>query len=495
MTKIKNYRITSVYDYQGKDHKLQYHKYLTGVYGYQGQDSNSNVDTFLSSFCEVKQLPLLLDSDTLLSIVMKNYPLSDDTIAKQIKRVPWMSESAASLPMHDNKVLPAEEVALRLKDLLFEEISVFVNDKVSVGILLSGGMDSRIVASVLRQLQLSGKYTGDVTALTWGLGESRDVKYAARIADLYNWNFKHFNLTAEMLKQNIEVTAAMGAEFSPVHLHAMPQIAELEGLDCILAGSYGDSIGRGEYSGRKVNDIPFLLDNHLNQFGLLKPEVERQSLINLKATIARERSRFPERSEMVYREIEMQLHYMRRQLNSCMAIINTKTPIYQAFTTPEVFGFMWSLAPECRNDDVYEHLLQHCDEVLLNIPWARTGKRYNQPNTAVHDNYSSIHNSYGKWLRNDCRDFIVSHIRSGALQSLNVFDDNMLEQWCLHWSRSVSPKADRLDEKMAWLAALAIAVEKYQIVGIENTATNHSWLTRIQTLITYKTYRFLLKYK
>src|SRR5690606_25871175 len=105
-----------------------------------------------------------------------------------------------------------------------------------------------IVASVLRQLQLSGQYTGAVTALTWGLEASRDVQYAARITELYQWNFKHFNLTADMLLHNIEVTAAMGAEFSPVHLHAMPQIAGLDGLDCILAGSYGDSIGRGEYS-------------------------------------------------------------------------------------------------------------------------------------------------------------------------------------------------------------------------------------------------------
>jgi hypothetical protein len=474
---------------------LQHYNYLTGVHGYQHVGKDSSYETFSSAVNEIQQLPLSVNTDALFSIVMKNYPLSDDTVVKQLKRVSWMKGNAASLPMHDKKVLPAEVIAVKLNILLLDEIRGFVAGKSSVGILLSGGMDSRIVASVLKQLQVNGEYTGTVTALTWGLEKSRDVQYSARIAELYKWNFKHFNLTADILQKNIEVTASMGAEFSPVHLHAMPQIAELNGLDCILAGSYGDSIGRGEYSGRKVNAVPFLLDSHLNQFGLLKPKIEREGLVNLKATIESERTRLPGRSEIAYREIEMQLHYMRRQLNSCMAIIDAKTPIYQAFTSPEVFGFMWSLAPECRNDDVYDHLLQQCDKALLNIPWARTGKRYNKPGASDQDNFTSIHNSYGKWLRNDCRAFILGCIRNGSLQSLNVFDDKMLEHWCLHWSTSTSPKADRLDEKMAWLASLAIAIEKYNITGIEVDSENHSWIKRIKALIIYKAYRIALRYK
>jgi len=34
----------------------------------------------------------------------------------------------------------------------------------------------------------------------------------------------------------------MGAEVSPLHLHAIPKINELGGVDVILAGSYGDSV-------------------------------------------------------------------------------------------------------------------------------------------------------------------------------------------------------------------------------------------------------------
>jgi len=46
-----------------------------------------------------------------------------------------------------------------------------------------------------------------------------------------------------------------------------------------------------------------------------------------------------------------------------------------------------------------------------------------------------------------------------------------LEMWSRCWPTTGGPKADRLDEKMAWLASLAMFVEKYNVQGIEPQCT------------------------
>ncbi len=72
---------------------------------------------------------------------------------------------------------------------------------------------------------------------------------------MYSWEFKSFELNAALLKEAIYETAQAGAEFSPVNVHAMHKIRDTAGIDCILAGSYGDSIGRGEYSKSMLQNL------------------------------------------------------------------------------------------------------------------------------------------------------------------------------------------------------------------------------------------------
>src|SRR5690606_40411595 len=90
----------------------------------------------------------------------------------------------------------------------------------SIGVLLSGGMDSRIVAGLLQEIKNEAGNPGfDVVAITWGLPSSRDVVYATRIAKLYNWEWKHYPVGLEQLEENIQVCAENGCEYSPIHLH------------------------------------------------------------------------------------------------------------------------------------------------------------------------------------------------------------------------------------------------------------------------------------
>lgn len=441
----------------------------------------------------------LVDPISVMEFLMKNYMFSNRTMVQGIERTPWMARldkqkwNYLDLPPHLNNKMSAPKVAKELKQLLEVEALKFLDGKKNIGILLSGGMDSRIVAAIVRELQITGRYTGSVTALTWGIEQSRDVVYAQRIAKGFGWEFCHSPLSAEVLHKNIFLAAERGAEYSPVHLHAMDDVSKIRGIDGILAGSYGDSIGRGEYSGRKTSELPHILEQHMNHFAFLRTSVEKAAIHGIRLDLNSERARFPGRSEMSYREIEMQQHYMRRQLNACMEVIDDRIPLYQMFTSPEVFGFMWSLDSSCRTDDNYEHLLELLPGNLLNIPWARTGQRYNKANGVVEDTHSSRNNSYGKWLRHELRSTIIDEINSGSLQELGIFNEKSLNMWSKQWPKTTYPKADRLDEKMAWLASFSIFVKENNLKAPLSEYSLRDDVNRLKALVHTKLYHTALK--
>ncbi len=440
-----------------------------------------------------------IDPVAVLGVLMKNYILADRTMVVGVTRTPWMASpdggggwKAASLPRHDKRVLSAHDIAVELEERLLAEALEFLEGRRSVGILLSGGMDSRVVAAVVRRLQETGDFAGTVTALSWGTPDSRDVNYAATIARRFNWEFVHFPLTAELLLDNIALAGERGAEYSPVHLHAMQAVANVEGLDGILAGSYGDSVGRAEFSGHHLSDIRHILSTDLNRFSFLKKTIGKVAYDEIRRDLAAYRDRFPGRTERAYREIEMQAHYMRRQLNPCMEVIDDRIPLCQMFVHPNVFGFMWSLAPSCRTNEPYRLLLSRLPGRLLDIPWARNGRIYEGGPQQAADNLSSRNNLYGTWLRRDCRGEVLAALKSGALQSTGLFNERSLDMWTRQWPTDGPQRADRLDEKMAWLASLSLFIKQYGVAGPEDNLEGASFsdaVGRLGSLASYEAYR------
>ena len=63
----------------------------------------------------------------------------------------------ADLPNHYEKTVKETIIADEFFDRLCDEIFSYVEGKLSIGILLSGGMDSRIVAGVLDHLIITQK--------------------------------------------------------------------------------------------------------------------------------------------------------------------------------------------------------------------------------------------------------------------------------------------------------------------------------------------------
>ena len=420
----------------------------------------------------IEAIPLdrrIVDPIGVLEILSASYLFSDRTLIKGLKRAPWMSKpkndgswQRASIPKHGTTYLPVDDIATKLKSALRNEALEYISGSACVGVLLSGGLDSRIVAGILRELQLTSEFNGDVVAITWGLKRSRDCLYAQQIAGRFGWEWVHFPVSPTTLEDNIFLAGKLGAEFSPLHLHAMHQVRNLEGINVILAGSYGDGVGRAEFSGRHVLKLRPTVPVGLNPFGLLLGEVVQQNRAQVFEDAYEYRKHLDKHKEHQYREIEQEMHYMRRKMGACMSYISERTPVFQLFTAPEVFGVMWQLSPTIRDHRFYLALLNTLPGNIQDIPWARSGRLLGS-DTGPADKGSPQNHQYGLWLRHELRDVVVKLAQNEKVLNFGILNERNLERILRIWQNASTVSTNRLDEAISWLASFAVFVEHYCI--------------------------------
>jgi asparagine synthase (glutamine-hydrolysing) len=415
-----------------------------------------------------------LDGAALVEIFNTNHCFADRTPVEGIDRTPWMARPNASndgweyadVPSHGHTNVDTETIAETLFRLLQEEMLEYIGDRKTVGVLLSGGMDSRMVAGTLDHLISTRQLSGvTVVALTWGNENSRDVVYAGELAKRLGWEWKHWTISADNLFDNIDETAKRGCEYSPIHLHAMSKIRELGGLDCILAGSFGDSIGRAEYSGSNVTSLQPLDAGLGNRYHMLSRDIIGRYKAVCHEDLDRYHRLFPQPEPYQFFEQDQQLHYMRRLINACMGVMNEKIPVYQLFSKPSVFGYMWSLAPNRRNNLIYQQMLRLFPRPLYDIPWARTGLPF--PDTGgVPDRFEKSHTFYGSLLNRDIFDTVKALVLSENVARLGVFNMDALESMMQLNRLFAKHEKTWLDERFLWIASLSRFAEIYPTEGI-----------------------------
>lgn len=470
-----------------KENYLEKCRNLGTIYPYFNKELPGEIFTdFNQAFLERKNqgLDLNIDKVGLVEKVCLPYLLGNRTIFEGISRAPWMTSfrngvfSPVALPEHGLLVPEKDDFTLKLKGVLVNEAKRYIENKKTVGILLSGGMDSRIVAGIVREIQMESPSLM-VVGITWGDDSSRDVIYSKRICESFGWSFCHFPITSETLFNNISLSAGMGAEVSALHYHAMDEVSKLKSVDLILAGSYGDSVGRAEFSGKHVTRLGSILPNKLNSFGLVKSslfdsvcdEIIKDASIPTDLNVPKDSLR--------QFEIEQECHYMRRMLQTCMHVIGSEIPLHQMFTDPEVFGLMWSLNPIYRNDDWYTFLLKILPGNLLEIPWARTGLTYQSINGSP-DAYSKRYHQYGLWLRTDLKDEMLKVLESSSIRDIGVFNTRSLDALKFNWLRSRGVANNKLDEMVIWLASLDCLLNKNKIPKV-----NYSGSSMIKDRLNY----------
>ncbi len=425
-----------------------------------------------------------LDIVSVIKILNKGFAFSDRTLVDHIHMTPWMAKpnddctlwNFDKIPSHNSMLKDSKIIAKELYKKLKLEIRNYIGKKTNIGILLSGGMDSRIVSVILNDLIKDGLPL-KVTAITWGVQNSRDVIYAQRIAKLLKWDWKYFELSSNTLLQNIEIAAREGALYSPIHLHAMNEVSKLKDIDCIIAGSFGDSVGRAEYSGTHVLNLKTLNSSIFNRFKILNENIYAKYSEHVKKDISYYNNIFSKNQYYQQCEVEQELHYMRKLLNPCMNVINKKIPLFQAFSSPDVFGYMWSLSPKVRTDKIYFDLLSEYSLDLLEIPWARTGQRYLSADNQKIDKYLKDYHSYGLWIRKDIYTIIKAKVISPYIENLGIFNMKSIKNLFLLNSFSKQSKHTKIDEILIWLATLS------DYIRINNITTNMDKKSNIKDIV------------
>lgn len=413
-----------------------------------------------------------IDPVAIIEILNKGYMLADRTIIKNINKTPWMAKPSetldkwryAKIPEHGELDLSEKKIAIEFFQRICDEIKNYIGSKKRIGILLSGGMDSRIVAGALDYLIKTKELEGvNITGFTWGNEGSRDVVYAKEITSRLNWGWRHYKVTATDLLENINYTAAHGCEYSPIHLHAIPQIKKKnKDIEVFLAGSYGDSVGRAEYSGWKIKNVCKIESNITNPGYFLLKKTFKENVKKVYGDIKNYHDLFPTKNIIAQNERDYQLHYMRRMLNPCMnLLIDESTSFYQVFTNPNVFGYIWGISPERRTDLIYNYIFDYYIKTLSDIPWGRTGLKYGNKK-GIPDQFKKEHHTYVNIIRNDLFEIIHEIIFNSDIFNLNIFNKNNISKM-FSLERKYPTNNLRYLEKLMWIASLSKMLRVYNI--------------------------------
>jgi hypothetical protein len=407
---------------------------------------------------------LTVDTASLLSIVGRGYTFGNRTLFREVRRLPWMARAEPNgeitprpIPPHGRLRGSPDDIADRLFYALLDEMRGLVAGSPEVVLLLSGGLDSRIAAVVMAELVQRGEISSRVRCATWGTACCRDVEYARLTAHTLNLEWEHLPLTAEHLWDNIHAAAReLGASIYPTHLHRMPWCSTLPSECLVLAGSYGDSIGRGEFSGLHLLELHHLTAE--DRFGLLN----RTCLAGAEGDLRHELDGFHQGKtglpSYVLREHEMLGIYMRNGLSDATNLIARHHPFGQLFTDPSVYGLMWSIHPALRTDAPYCRLLQRHGGALAVLPWARTNQAVAGPTRYAREDLRRDFHQYRSWTATVLASRLRVLVDPDWFAETGVFDPLAIRAL-----RAETLRSDRgllrPVELLTWLASLRLCVD------------------------------------
>ena len=118
---------------------------------------------------------LTWDPAAILSIASFGYACGERTLVNEIKRRPWLSEIGTDSKVHLKNIPPHgrlwtdyDKIATNLIRLLCDEAIQVCRGHKEIYVLLSGGLDSRVVAGVLANIQKQGMLDVRPVCVTWG---------------------------------------------------------------------------------------------------------------------------------------------------------------------------------------------------------------------------------------------------------------------------------------------------------------------------------------
>lgn len=421
----------------------------------------------------VQHSPEVLDWDpaAILAILSFCYTSGDRTLLAQIRRKPWLSEidthgevALKNIPPHGLLGREPLKMAQEMEQLLLTEAKTVCKGRDEIYLLLSGGLDSRIVAGILSRLYQERYLKNKPIGITWGMENTRDVVYAREVARLLDFEWQAIPNNQEVLLHNLEMAPEIiAALVPPNHLHNVNWFRNVSSKALVLAGSYGDSIGRGEYSGKHLAELGELVP--FNAYGLLREEVAAPAISDIWQDFDGLYKRSPAGTpNYVLREHAMQAIYMRNMFGQIMSSINRYCDYYQVFTAPEVYGYMWSIHPVCRNNEMYAELLERLNPELARLPWARTNKALRGRTVGKRENLRDSHHNYSKWISKDIYHKYADYVCPSWFEATGLFDPSAIAKLS-DIVRQGKEKYYKTYEIWAWLATFRKFAEMVEKSG------------------------------
>lgn len=415
-------------------------------------------DSFFESVADLTG-PATWDLAAILEILSFGYTCGNRTLLTEIERQPWLSRKDANgevlledIPEHGRLWSDSEQIASRLCELLYEEAVEVCKNRKEIYILQSGGLDSRVVTGVLAKLFLKGELVCKPVCVTWGLEGCRDVVYGRKVAEIAGFDWKHIPIGHQNLLANIRSNCPdVGSLVSPVHLHSMDWFKNVSEDAIVLAGSYGDSVGRAEFSGLHILELDYL--KPVNLFGLMRKENIDIALEGINSDISQLRQRCEGQPKYAVCECEMQGHYMRNLIEQAMSIIGLNCSLYQMFTHPRVYSFMWSIHPSLRDDKIYVHVLKSLDTKLLSLPWARTNFALSGRTVGAVSGLTKRFHRYKEWLSGPVLAELNSYVDPEWFGATGIFESESVKKVCDYVRGGSDTYGFSPYERWAWLAS------------------------------------------
>ena len=427
--------------------------------------------------------PAELDVVSVASMLSFQYVVDGRSILSRVSRRSWLADvaehdeglDAVLRSTYGRRLTTRRTAARELLCRLRAELERAFACAERVTVLLSGGLDSRVAAAVLADLARAGKVSDDLRAVTWGIPESRDRNFGARVAQLLHMEWEPIDLGPANLLTNVDVAAgALGALVSPVHLHAVTALAALDWSphDAILVSSLGNGIGRGTYLWRHVSYARPL--EPADWLGLMRPDVAASAFAALAEDIAQFRRRLGSCPAIAVHECEMLAHYVSGQLLPVYGFLaRVAAPVHQALSDPSTYRYLWSLSPLLRTGALYRSMLGMCRPELADIPYALTNRPVRRLGRSERNGLSPFVHRYPRWIVHDLAEPLDHALSSDWWDATGTFDGAAV--WRAWQAVRHHPEPHpQTTYVLLWLWAARRLMEKLEVTRCDNAGDRPS---------------------
>jgi asparagine synthase (glutamine-hydrolysing) len=163
--------------------------------------------------------------------------------------------------------------------------------------------------------------------------------------------------------------------------------------------------------------------------GLLRADLAAGAAAGVQDDLDQLKRRAQGKPAYAFLELEQQGQYMRGMIAHVMSVINEWCTLYQAFTAPEVYGYMWSIHPAARTDEVYVELIRKLGNDLIAVPWARTNRPIDKAIRPVvrYRDAAPDYRQYHGWMAVELREEMHAALDPAWFADTHLFDRNAVE--------------------------------------------------------------------